>query len=118
MISTSWVSMNDNCIEQNAKDLWTITNQQYFTINKNVDADWIGRDNILDKIPNTGEQRNWLVLEVPVGGIATPAKISQVAYRSNGVAKLECNTQDVYWGNARIKKSIKIYIKTILMFHL
>jgi len=108
LIPVSWMSMNDECLEQNSKNLWQITNDQYFTINKNINSDWLGTDNILDKIPNTGDSRYWNVLEVPVGGIATPAKIRDVVYRSNGVAKLECNSQNVYFGNARLKKSDKI----------
>ena len=108
LVEVSWMSMNDQCIDQNDKDLWRISNEQYFTLNKNIDADWLARKGILDKIPDSGEFRYWSILEVPVGGIATPAKIKDVTYRSNGVSQLECNSQSVFWGNARVKVSDEI----------
>lgn len=107
LIEVDWMSMNDTCIRQNGKNLWEITNDQYITLSEKIFGDWIGRDNILDKIPNTGESRYWFVLENPIGGIATPPKINRIMFRSNGVSKLNCNW-DVFWGIARVIISHKI----------
>jgi len=107
LVEVDWMSMNDTCIKQNAKNLWQITNDQYITISEKISNDWVGRNNILDKIPNTGESRYWLVLEVPPGGIATPPRINNVMFRSNGIATIRCNW-DVFFGVSRFKISHKI----------
>ena len=107
LIPVDWMSMNDTCIRQNSKNLWRITNEQYITLNEQIDSDWLGTDNILDKIPNTGESRYWLILEVPPGGISTPPRITNIMYRSNGIARLKCNW-DVFFGISRVRVSQKI----------
>jgi len=108
LVEVDYMAMNGQCLDQSSKQIWEITNDDHFTINRNIDADWIGRDNILDKIPNTGDSRHWVILENPVGGIATPARLKSIAYRSNGVSQLDCNKQSIFWGTSRVKISHKM----------
>jgi hypothetical protein len=108
LIPVSYMATSGDCYNQNNKSLWETSSQNHLFINKNIDADWAGKDNVLDKIPSTGVPRNWIALEVPVGGIATPARVRDFAYRDNGKAQIDCNQQDILFGITRVKISHKI----------
>jgi len=108
LVTVNYVSMTGNCLEQNNKNLFLQTNNQYVTFDKSIDADWAANDNITDKIPNTGDFRNWFILENPIGGVATPARLLNVGYRSNGTSQIDCNQQLIFWGTSRLEISQKI----------
>lgn len=104
----NYVSLVGDCLEQNNKQLFLTTGNEYMTVDKSIETDWQANNNVLDKIPNTGDNRNWLILENPIGGVATPAILTNVGYRSNGTSQIDCNQQLIFWGNSRLKISNKI----------
>lgn len=108
LVETNYVVLVGDCLDQNNNKLWEVTRDEWISVPRNIHADWAANDNVLDKIPNTGDLRYWYILEVPPGGLATPARIRDVAWRGSGISKLDCNNQDILWGLAKLKKSIRV----------
>lgn len=108
LVEFQYVNLIGDCLNQNNKKIWEFTFKDYISFNKNISADWKGNNNVLDKIPNTGDNRHWLIFENPVGGVATPARLSGLAYRGSGISTLDCNQQKILWGLSKLKKSIRI----------
>jgi hypothetical protein len=104
----NYMSMTGDCLDQNNNNLFLTDFLENFTIDKSIDADWQAKNNVLDKIPNTGDLRYWTILENPVGGVATPARLTRVSYRSNGTSQLDFNQQLIFWGMSRLVISQKI----------
>jgi len=108
LLSTPYMSMRDPQVEPTNKSLFENIGFNYLTISVNAGLDWQSSTGELDKYPNTISAHYWLAIEVPPGGIATPAKARDFAWRGSGQSKTEDKNSDVYWGISRILKNVEI----------
>ena len=108
LTEVNYSTINGVFFTPNAKRVFEDLPPQYLTIDRNADITWATNLGVLDTIPTSTEATYWFCLEVPVGGITTPAQIRDIAFRSAGTSNINFNQQQMLWGNTRITVSKKI----------